>query len=69
MNSWRNRDIAADNIARYNRGEIGRAQYLAQSKALLLEEKAFYQQEHDKAETRLASLAQQIAEIEAEQNA
>lgn len=66
MTDWRKRDILSDAIARYNRGEISREQYLEQEKALLMKEKAEQQAIHEGAQKRIDSISVQIAEIESE---
>lgn len=66
MKDYMRRDIAAENITRYNRGEISREQYLTQEKALLLTDKAEQQRIHDEAQGRLDSINARIAAIAAE---
>ena len=53
-------------LARYNRGEIGKEQFLNQKKAILQEERAEEQAEVNKLNASIASLSIQIEDVEAE---
>ena len=66
MRDWRKRDMEAEFLARYNRGEISREQYLNQKKSVLMQEQAEQQSVLSAAQQTLDSVNVQIAAIDTE---
>ena len=66
MSNWHRENIKQDYLARFNRGEITRGEYLTAKANLLMQDQKELQTIVDRETEKLASIAAQIAEIEAE---
>ena len=66
MRDWRKVDMEADFLAKYNRGEISREQYLNQKKSMLMKEQAEQQSVLSAAQKSLYSINAQIVAIDTE---
>ena len=66
MRNWQRENIKQDYLARFNRGEITRGEYLTAMANLLMQDQREQQTIVERETKKLESVTAQIAEIEAE---